>query len=399
HLLLLGLIVVHCIFILAFFVTARYRLPVIPMLAIYAAFALESFICYARRGEKRGAAAPVFLLVVLLLFCNGFTPKIETEHGYSEHGNLGNALFSEDRIDEAIFHYKEALKLAPNYSEANVRLANALSKSGEFDQAVTYYKKALEHKTDCYKVRYSPLVKQHRTACYEVHRYLADALHKQGTEDEAIVHYAESLRLNPEQPEAHFNLANILTAVGELDQAVTHYNEALSLKPDYLEAHSNLAKALAKQGRLREAIQIWEQLVQINPAEPVLHSNLGTAYYRLGQFDKATIHWERALRLKPDHVNLLSKLAWLLATCQDAKYRDPVRAVELAQHGCELTAYSQPKLLDSLAAAYAGVGRFGEAVETAERALQVARLSGARQLEAGIGKRLEMYRQGQAYHE
>ncbi|UCF42871.1 MAG: glycosyltransferase family 39 protein, partial [Planctomycetota bacterium] len=47
HLLLLGLIVVHCIFILAFFVTARYRLPVIPMLAIYAAFALESFICYA----------------------------------------------------------------------------------------------------------------------------------------------------------------------------------------------------------------------------------------------------------------------------------------------------------------------------------------------------------------
>ncbi len=130
-----------------------------------------------------------------------------------------------------------------------------------------------------------------------------------------------------------------------------------------------------------------------------MHSNLGTAYRRLGQFDKAIFHWDQTLRLAPDYIGVLSKLSWLLATCEDAKYRDPIRAVEIAERGCKLTAYKQPKLLDSLAAAYAGAGRFDEAVATGERALEVARLSGAKELAAGIGKRLQMYRQQQAYHQ
>jgi tetratricopeptide (TPR) repeat protein len=315
HFLLFGCLAVQYLFILAFFVTARYRLPTIPLLAIYTAFALEAFIHYVRQGAKTKAAIPVVLLVVLVLFSNSPMGRIETEHGYSEYLNLGNALHDEGKIGQAVLCFNETLKLAPNY------------------------------------------------------------------------------------PKAHYNLANALTDKGMLSEAVTHYNKALELQPDYLEAQSNLAKALAKQGRLREAIEIWERLVQINPAESVLHSNLGTAYHRLGQFDRAIMHWNQVLHLTPNHVSVLNKLAWLLATCQDDKYRDPVRAVKLAHRGCRLTAYRQPKLLDSLAAAYARAGRFGQAVETAERALEVARLSGAKQLEDGISRRMEMYRRKQAYYE
>jgi tetratricopeptide (TPR) repeat protein len=234
---------------------------------------------------------------------------------------------------------------------------------------------------------------------YSEYLNLGNALHKEGKIDEAILYFNQTLRLAPNYPKAHYNLANALLDKGMLGDAVMHYNKALEFQPDYLEAQSNLAKALARQGRLQEAIELWEQLVQINPAESVLHSNLGTAYRRLGQFDKAIMHWNQVLRLAPNHVTVLNKLAWLLATCQDARYRDPDRAVKLAQRGCELTAYRQPKLLDTLAAAYARAGRFGQAVETAERALEVTRLSGASQLEAEIAKRLQMYRQNEAYYE
>ncbi len=399
HFLLLGCLVMQYLFILAFFVTARYRLPTIPLLAIYAAFAVETFIRYARQGAKRKAAVPVVLLVVLVLFCNNsFTGRIETKHGYSEHGNVGNALLEEGDIEGAILHYKEALKLAPDYSEANVRLANALSRKGEVNQAIIYYKKALQHSTDCHRTHYNQLVKQHRTACYEIHRYLAEDLVKQEKNNEAVEHYTKSLQLKPDQPEVHYALANILMGQGKLDEAVVHYNEALLLKPDYLEARSNLAIALARQGKLAEAVEHWQQLLRIHPGEWLLHSNLGTAYHLLGRLDKAIMHWEETLRLKPDEVDVLNRLAWLLATCEDPNYRAAARAVELAERGCKLTANKNPRLLDTLAAAYAEGGRFDEAVKMAEMALELAKLSGQEQLAANISKRLELYKKGQAYH-
>jgi tetratricopeptide (TPR) repeat protein len=399
HFLLLGCLVIQSIFILAFFVTARYRLLAIPLLAIYTAFALRGFVRYAKQDAKRKAAVPIILLVVLVLFCNSFTGRIETEHGYSEQGNLGNALLDEGKIEQAILHYNVALRLAPNYPEANIRLANALSKKGAINQAIVHYKKALQHKTDCHKVRYNPLVKQHRTTCYEVHRYLADDLVKQGGNDEAIEHYIKSLELNPDQPEVNYNLANILARKSRLSEAVAHYNEALKLRPDYLEARNNLARALAEQGNLEEAIEHWQEMVRINPEEWLLHSNLGTAYRGLGELDKAIVHWGKALRLKPDHVNVINRLAWLLATSENSEYRNSIRAVELAERGCKLTGYSEPKLLDTLAAAYAEAGRFGEAIRMAKRASEIARLLGQRILAADISKRLELYRQGRAYRE
>lgn len=398
HFLLLGYLLMQYVLLLAIFVTARYRLSTIPLLAIYAAFALESFIRYVKYGEKRKAAVPAVLLAVLVLFCNSFTGRIETEHGYSEQGNVGNALLEEGNIEGAMLHYKEAVKLAPDYSEANVRLANVLSRKGEIDQAIIYYKKALQHSTDCYKGRYNSLVKQHGTACYEIHRYLAEDLVKQGENNEAVEHYVTSLDLKPEQPEAHYDLANILMKEGKLDEAVAHYKEALKLKPDYLEARSNLATALARQGKLSEAVEHWQQLVRIHPEEWLLHSSLGTAYHLLGQFDKAIVHWEEAVRIEPNDVDVLNRLAWFSATCEDPNYRSATRAVELAERGCKLTAYKNPGLLYTLATAYAEAGRFDEAVRTAERAVELTKLSGEEQLAENIGKRLELYRQKQAYH-
>jgi tetratricopeptide (TPR) repeat protein len=383
HFLLIGCLVAQYLFILAFCVVASYRLPTIPLLAIYAAFSLETFIRYARQGAKRKAVMPVILLVVLVLFSNSFTGNIRADHGYSEYIHLGNTLINEGKIDEAILCYNGALKVVPNCVGAYVDLGNALAIKGELNQAVTYYKKALQYKTDY----------------FDAHCNLATTLVRQGKLNEAIEHYDASLRLEPNRPEVHYEMANVLVKQGRLKEAVAHYNEALKLKPDYLEAHSNMARALAMQGKLTEAVEHWEQLVQISPEEWMLHNSLGMAYHLLGQSDKAIIHWEEALRLKPENVKVINQLAWLLATCEDPNYRSAARAVELGEQGCELTDYKDQRLLDTLAAAYAEAGRFDEAIKTAEKALELAKLSREEQLVVSIGRRLELYRQGQAYHE
>jgi tetratricopeptide (TPR) repeat protein len=65
----------------------------------------------------------------------------------------------------------------------------------------------------------------------------------------------------------------------------------------------------------------------------------------------------------------LSRLAWLLATCDDASLRDGPRALDLAQKAATATNRKDPVILGTLAAAYAEVGKFAAAVEVQQEAI------------------------------
>ena len=80
--------------------------------------------------------------------------------------------------------------------------------------------------------------------------------------------------------------------------------------------------------------------------------------------------------LAPNDVAILNDTAWLLATNPDASVRSGAEAVELAQRAAKLTDGRRPAILGTLAAAYAEVGRFSEAVKAAERAIALASARG-----------------------
>jgi len=62
------------------------------------------------------------------------------------HNNLGNALSAERKIEEAISHYKMAIKLKPDYAEAYSNLGNALLNKGRTSEAISHYKMAIKFK-------------------------------------------------------------------------------------------------------------------------------------------------------------------------------------------------------------------------------------------------------------
>ena len=76
----------------------------------------------------------------------------------------------------------------------------------------------------------------------------------------------------------------------------------------------------------------------------------------------------------------------------DASIRDPNRAIELAERAAELTNYQNAGALDTLAAAYAAAGQFPKAVETAQKALELARAQQKKQLIEKIQRRLSLYK-------
>jgi spermidine synthase len=64
-----------------------------------------------------------------------------------------------------------------------------------------------------------------------------------------------------------------------------------------------------------------------------------------------------------------------------------------------LTGNSNANFLDTLAVAYAAAGRFNDAIATAQKAIELARSASQAQLVQKMEARLQLYRDGQPYHQ
>jgi Flp pilus assembly protein TadD len=89
----------------------------------------------------------------------------------------------------------------------------------------------------------------------------------------------------------------------------------------------------------------------------------------------------------------------LIATHPEIKNRDTNEAIHLAGRACELTNYKDPAFLGTLAAAYASAGRFSEAVDMADKALNLAEAANQTQIKNIIQYHLSFYKQGKPYIE
>jgi tetratricopeptide (TPR) repeat protein len=88
-------------------------------------------------------------------------------------------------------------------------------------------------------------------------------------------------------------------------------------------------------------------------------------------FAVAAARLGQTLQLQPDSVDALNDLAWLCATCPEAKLRDAAKSLQLAKHAADLTGRKDPGVLETLAAAYAEGGQFAEAIKTVEEAARL----------------------------
>ena len=97
------------------------------------------------------------------------------------------------------------------------------------------------------------------------------------------------------------------------------------------------------------------------------------------------------IRSRPSDTILLNDTAWILATNPNASVRDGAEAVELAQRAVKLSDGREPAILDTLAAACAEVGRFSEALQIANRAIDLATQQNKPTLAASIKARRQFY--------
>jgi uncharacterized protein len=90
-------------------------------------------------------------------------------------------------------------------------------------------------------------------------------------------------------------------------------------------------------------------------------------------------------------------LAWMLATCPEAEHRNGVLAVKIAEQLVGESKHEDAEHLDTLAAAYAEVGAFRRAAQTALEAVKLAQASGRKALASLFLKRARLYEAGKPY--
>ena len=150
------------------------------------------------------------------------------------HNNLGSLLNDQGKVDQAMEHFRQALKLDPAAVEAQTSLALALVRQGRLDEAIAGFQKALQLKPG-----YPGAL-----------RGLALVRAAQGRHEEAVEYYSRALRLQSRFAPTHYNLGKSLYKLGRIDEAIAHYNRALELNPDFAAAHNQVGLALRRKGRI-----------------------------------------------------------------------------------------------------------------------------------------------------
>jgi len=297
-LLIILLIFSHMVSVITFFVSARYRLPVAPLLIIFSSYALSRLVEMARAKQVKEVTAFGALLVLLFVginrnfeyFESSATSKTNPKITYN---NIGNLYSRTGRLDEAIVEFKKALSIDPYFAEAHNNLGIVYRKKGLIKEAMDELNKALKIKPDYTLAHYT----------------LGLAYEELNRLDESIFEYKKVLAIDPDYAEAYNKLGLIYEKKGMLDEAIEEYKKALSINPNLAKVYTNLGTVYDKKGMSDKAIEAHKKALSIMPDLAEAHNNLCATYYYRGIYKLAILHCDKAIELEVSvHPKLLELL-------------------------------------------------------------------------------------------
>jgi protein O-mannosyl-transferase len=248
------------------------RFIYIPMIGL--------FLILVWEGDERitghySKTLKVILCCVMLLY---FIPLTKTQNHYFSnsyalfaraasvtkdnviaYNNIGDALASLNREDEAAEYFKKAIALNPKYASALYNYGVYLAKRGDYSNAGSYYSRAM-----AINPRHAP-----------AYGNLGMIQYQMGDIEAAKKLIANALDIDPDNGNARNNLGTILAAQDKTEEAIRYFLIALEKKPNFILARLNLSAAYERIGRYEEAVAEYEILNKNKQIDK------GINYYRM----------------------------------------------------------------------------------------------------------------------
>lgn len=256
--------------------------------------------------------------------------------------------------------WTRVVQLDPASCTGRLNLGTALADLGRHEAALALYEGVIEARPDQARTYYA----------------YGNSLLAMGRIDQALRAYRTATGLQPDYADAYNNLGNALLQSGNPGGAEQAYNDALRARPGYAKAHYNYARLLVGQGRVEDALQHLRAAVERAPAFAEARTELAFALAETGAFLDAIAVLEAGTTIAPADPRITGALAMFLATAPDDSLRNGRRAIDLAQRAIDGSERPGPVLFGTLAAGYAEVGRFADAVKTIDVAIEIATDSG-----------------------
>jgi tetratricopeptide (TPR) repeat protein len=306
----------YALTVAGFFVSSRYRLPLLVPLVGAAGAAADWG--WQRRSSVRHVRQIAGVLAALVVLFGAVNWPMQADNGRMfEREERIVRLVTDGEADEAKRLLADTEPDHPNRAALLYRVAGAFRDRGGARDAAEYFARALALNPN------EPWI----------HLNLAQSLLAAGRPSEAIPHFetARAAAIDPvnatyglakayantEQRErADTTLASVtivetteskillemgLTAVGlrDLPLAERFFREAVRRTPGLATGHEHLGVVFGMQGRDVEAAAQFEQALAIDQSRPTAHFHLAVAYAQLGRFAEARVQAENAARLNP----------------------------------------------------------------------------------------------------
>ena len=284
-------------------------------------------------------------LVLLLLASTSLTLACGSDPNVAKHAHVerGDAYVAEQRYEEAILEFRNAVQQDPLFGAARYRLARAYAALNDSRHALEQF------------VRAADLLPDDATAQLDAVKALLLARQF----DEARIRIEGVLQRHPTNVEAHILHASAIAGLGDLDEALETVEEAIALQPERASSYIELATLEMAQGR-REAAQVaLERALAANPRSPEALVALANLHRATGQATEGERTLRRAAEVAPESLVVNQALAeWALAGSrpQDAEAplrrladeRDPTARLRLADYYVlhQRTSEAEPILRD-----------------------------------------------------
>ena len=276
--------------VVLFFPAARYRMPVVPVLIAFAAFAAFQIYLGVRRRAYIRTTVLALPLGGLLILCNlaEATPTAEDAQLYFDLGEVH--LRRQDYALSARYSHR-ALELDPEYNYARHNLAVAHFHQERYGES--------EHEA-LQTLAENPRRTDTRVLLGRI--YLATNKPQQ-----AEAYLRRALERDPESGMAHYYYGRLLYRQGHYATAATHLQRALSWQPQDFWLYYELGRALQQAGQTEAALSQYHRALSVERRPEALNA-IGAMHLLAGRTQAARTHFLQAIELAPDnpeaHVNL-----------------------------------------------------------------------------------------------